>query len=63
MLSRNIKGDHDGAIVEYKAIELNPLYDGVYFAHGNARFAKDEWDGSVADYTKVIELTPNNAPA
>jgi tetratricopeptide (TPR) repeat protein len=32
----------------------------TYFKSGNAHYQKGEYDLAIADYTKAIELNPNN---
>jgi tetratricopeptide (TPR) repeat protein len=34
-----------------------------YMEDGNAMYAKGDFDGAIADYTKAIELNPNNVDA
>ncbi len=58
------KGDHDGAIAEYRqAIELEPKDAGAHGNLGSALVVKGDLDGAITEYRKVIELDPNDAKA
>ena len=46
-----------------KAIELNPHYAWAYYNRGHAHVCKAEYDETIADFTKAIELDPNYADA
>lgn len=55
-------GKLDEAINSYqKAIEINPILDGVYNNLGVAYTKKNETDEAINCYKKAIELNPNNA--
>jgi len=46
-----------------KAIEIEPKFIKPYFNRGTARADASDYDGAIADFTKVIVLDPNNVPA
>lgn len=46
-----------------KAVELNPRDSSVYFKSGNEKIETQDYKGAIEDYTKVIQLKPNNADA
>jgi len=56
--ARKVYYDHlDEAIADFnKAIEINPSYALAYYQRGLARYAKGDYDGAVADSTRVIEF-------
>lgn len=57
--ARLVKGDYDGAIVDYtKAIALNPKDVGSYEGRGAARRKVGNYYGAIADFNKAIELNP-----
>ncbi len=39
----------------------NPHYTKAYYNRGNARKAKNDLDGAIADYSEAIRLEPQNA--
>ena len=46
-----------------KAIELNPKFVKPYFNRGVRKADDSDYDGAIADFTKVITLEPNNVAA
>jgi lipoprotein NlpI len=42
------------------AIELDPKYAPAYFYRGEARAAKEDYDGAIADYGKGLEIAPKD---
>ncbi len=43
-----------------KAIELNPKFVKPYFNRGVRKADDSDYDGAIADFTKVLEFEPNN---
>ncbi len=51
----------EGAITNLsKVIELNPDYVDAYYFRGLVYIIEEDYDKAIADYTKAIELDPNN---
>jgi Flp pilus assembly protein TadD len=59
------KGNFEGAIVDYsQSIALASTDDiEVYYLRGRARESTGDDAGAITDFSKVIELDPNNAQA
>lgn len=56
--------DRAEAIADYdKAIELDPKFIKPYFNRGVRKADGSDYDGAIADFTKVLEFEPNNIPA
>jgi tetratricopeptide (TPR) repeat protein len=56
-MSRQSKGDHDGAIADFtKAIELNADCVQAYASRGVSKDAKGDTAGAKADYSKSIQI-------
>jgi tetratricopeptide (TPR) repeat protein len=60
------KGDQAGAdedLAQAAKLQGSTESAGDFVNRGNAEMAKGDLDGAIADYTKVIELEPEYAPA
>lgn len=52
-------GEYDKAIAEYsKAIAINSRNAKAFYFRAVAKFAKQDKDGAITDFTKIIELLP-----
>src|SRR5262249_29628945 len=59
---RRSPADPESALKELdKAVHLNDSYLEAYNERGHVRNALRDFEGSIADYTKAIELKPDNA--
>ena len=49
--------DYEGSITDYsKAIEIDPLDEGMYVGRGRVRYVSSDLEGSIVDFNKSIEL-------
>ncbi len=63
-MSRQAKGDLDGAISDYnQSLTLDPKNSEAFYRRGLARQAKGDFNGALADDTQVIALNPKRANA
>jgi tetratricopeptide (TPR) repeat protein len=54
---------HNQSIKKITSSELNnpPIYPDSYFKRGGAQFILSQYDGAIGDFTKAIEINPNDA--
>lgn len=53
--------DRAEAIADFdKAIEINPKFIKPYFNRGSSKSDQGDYNGAIADFTKVLEFEPNN---
>jgi hypothetical protein len=55
--------DENAASWVNKSIEIDASYTEVYLERGKAKRLLNHYPGSIADYTKAIEIAPENADA
>ena len=59
--AKQSKGDPAGPPDYTKGIKLNPHDVACYHSRGDAKLDKKDLEGAIADFTKAIELKPDDA--
>ena len=63
MIYGKLGNDAEALAAIATALELNPQEDMAYFFRGNLRVRSGDLAGAAADYSKAIEINPDNEQA